>query len=375
MDPVAGFSSYFEQPKTEYKPGASEGEVIVDDSDDNLGSGTRAKGPTTGGGAKRAPAKVGEQTTDVASIHLPRKDGAGPLGGRITKIEDVTDVYLTQDGVGATLPVLAGPREKKTGELSVKVPIGLCKPAEAFGPEVVELVGDPRLVVSFRAYRITEVVGATKDLRVALPPEEYIRPGWYGDCWAPANIHEPYYDFLGTGSVTEATQVHNESSATTDGIATSDAASIMASALEEGMGKLGTDQLFQLALAKGSSIEEAVVYLALIYSIVKQAGFDADAFVQSYAWRPIATMVDVFGSSDLKLSADGERVEEGIEGFHSRAAGPYKNLFGIIIPNIEEIVGVRRDSIQAQRADKRQDKMDRVLAYVARTKLSKAILG
>jgi len=318
-------------------------------------------------------AKTGIRHTDVAIILSPRLHAVGPAGGKIVDVEDVTSVYATPSADGKQLPLFATMKNGKKAKSSVVV--GAAKQADAFGPEVVELMGDPQIMVRFHAFRITEEVQDKKDTRVELAPEEYIRPGWYGDCWASSNISEVYYDFFNIGAITEAMQVQNAASATKPGMETSDAATTVADAINGNSGQLAVDQLIRISQANGSTIEDAVNFLALTYSVVKQAGFDADAFVQSYCWRPIASMLDMFGTYDLKLSADGERVVEGIEGFHSRCAGPYENLFGIIIPNIEEIVGIKRGTVQASKADKRLEKMQKVLTYTARLRVSRALLG
>jgi hypothetical protein len=323
-------------------------------------------------GSKKLPGTATRET-DVASIYAPKVNGTGPMQGRITAVQDVTDVYSTEDGVGKELPLYQGTRDKQ-GNLDVKVSIAEAKKASEFGPDVSSLMGDPDLVVMFNAYRVTEEIARSKSTGIDLPPEEYIRPGWYGDCWHPSKISEVYYDFFNTGSIAEPIQVQN-TDGSQDGLVSSDASSTITSALSGDMGKVSTKQSVQLSLTQDSSIENAVAYLALTYSVIKQAGFNTDAFIQSYCWRPIATMLDMFGTYDLQFSSDGERVLRGVEGFHSRAAGPYENLFGIIVPNIEEIVGVKRGSPQSQKADKRKAKREKVLAYTARLRVSRAILG
>ncbi len=130
-----------------------------------------------------------------------------------------------------------------------------------------------------------------------------------------------------------------------------------------------------LALATNSSIEQAVAFLALTYSYIRSGGFDTEEFFRAYGWRPIATMVDMFGTSDLQLSPDGAQVVQGIEGFHSRAFGPFANLFGLVTSDTESIVGITKGSPQAAKGDVRKAKQDLVLAYVTALQFSRAILG
>jgi hypothetical protein len=131
----------------------------------------------------------------------------------------------------------------------------------------------------------------------------------------------------------------------------------------------------ELSLTKDSNIEQAVAFLVLTYSIIRQAGFDTDQFMRSYTWRPIASMLDIFGSDDLALDAGGKEVVRGVEGFHSRAFGTYEDLYGLVTSDIQDVRGLKKGSIQAQKADTRRRKYNAVLDYVAAIRLSRAILG
>jgi hypothetical protein len=113
----------------------------------------------------------------------------------------------------------------------------------------------------------------------------------------------------------------------------------------------------------------------LSYSVVRHGKFDTDAFIRSYTWRPIATLLDMFGSNDLTLSEDGLDVLQGIEGFHSRAFGPFDNLFGLVPPEVNEILGLKEGSTASHRADTRKRKRAAVLEYLATLKLGKVLLG
>ena len=66
---------------------------------------------------------------------------------------------------------------------------------------------------------------------------------------------------------------------------------------------------------------------------------------------------------------------KGVEGFHSRAFGPYNDLFGLVSPQISNITGIQRGSTAAQRGDTRERKQRAVLEYVGQLQLSRAILG
>lgn len=319
--------------------------------------------------------KVGLRETVVASIYAPRVNSQGPGFGNIIRVEEVTQSNI---GEGKLLPLFGSKRDKKTKQLSINVPVGVTALAEDFGDAVAEFVGDPLIIVTFRAWKVTEEVAQTKTERVELPPEEYIRPGWYGDCWHPSKISEVYYDFFNTGAITEPQQVHNsDGNPKHPGVTNSDASSALADMNNPDKDPLDVarDQLIALSLTKDSSIQQAVAYLVLTYSVIRQAGFDSEQFIRSYTWRPIASMPDMFGSSDLQLAPDGKDVVRGVEGFHSRAFGPYEDLFGLVTPDVESVVGIKRGSPQAQRADTRMRKYNAVLDYVAQLRLSRALIG
>jgi hypothetical protein len=86
-------------------------------------------------------------------------------------------------------------------------------------------------------------------------------------------------------------------------------------------------------------------------------------------------MVDIFGTRDLEFSSDGSAVESGIEGFHSRAFGPYNDLFGLAGPELEDFLGIKRDSTGAQKGDTRGRKQEAVKRYMASLLFSRGLLG
>jgi hypothetical protein len=328
---------------------------------------------------KRDPKKVTKKTTTVASIYAPRVNSQGPGFGRIISVVDVTNREQDADFEFCRLfPVFGGPRDKTNKkQLSVKAPVGFSRPAKDYGKEVVAIVGDPDLIVRFRAYDVTEEKTSSTVERVDLPPEEYIRPGWYGDCWHPSKISEVYYDFFSTGAITEPQQVQNfDGTSGNVSHTTSDAAESYGNMVNDNdPEKFTKDMKIALTLTKDSNIQQAVALLVLTYSVIKQGGFSADEFIRTYTWRPIATMLDMFGTSDLILDAEGKNVVSGVEGFHSRAFGPYENLFGLVTEDLSSIVGIKKGSSQSKKMDTRLLKFQAALAYAAQLRLSRAILG
>ena len=318
------------------------------------------------------------RSTDVAALGAPKVLSIGPNYGQIVNVTDVTQQYQgTSTGGGPQLPLYDGPRRQGTGEAAINVPVGVELSANAYGPQVVALVGgDQSQLVTFRAYRIQEQVPQYRQQQVDLPAEEYIRPGWYGDCWHPSVVGQVYQQYFNTGAITDAQQVTDPGGAS-QGVPNQQAEDALAEAAN---GLDWSDPRTQapavLTLDSNASIQDAVGFLVQTYSYAKLAGtVDIDAFISSYVWRPIASMVDMFGSSDLQLSADGSVVVQGIEGFHSRAFGPYNNLFGLVTADLDSIIGIKRGSTAAQKADVRKRRQDKVKEYVAALQFARAILG
>lgn len=316
------------------------------------------------------------RSTDVAGIDPPRPLSIGPNFGQITKVTDVTRQY-TSDGSGGApvLPVFQGPRREGTGEARVRVPVGLTQKASEYGDDVVALVGDKNVVVTFRAFRVEEEVPRYRKEVVDLPAEEYIRPGWYGDCWHPSAVGKVYQQFFQTGAITDFQQVSDPNGASV-GVPSQEAEDALAAAANGvDFDDPRTNAPALLSLDKDSSIQAAVGFIVQVYSYVKLGGLDVDEFIRSYVWRPVASMVDMFGSSDLQISPDGHQVVQGIEGFHSRAFGPYADLFGLVTPDIEGVTGIKRGSTVAQKADVRGRKQNAVREYVSQLQFARAILG
>lgn len=354
------------------------------------------------------------RTTDVAAIAPPKIGSSGPNSGRVVRVENVTALYAGptteqfDDPIGGkhTLAKVdpspstkslvifwpsrntfnqneaAGDKErasKKLPNIEASVPIGVSIPKDSLSKEVRLALGLGDNVegnVTLIALRITEEVPRFKQQAVDLPAEEYIRPGWYGDIWHPAMISKAYQQFFRTGSITEASFISDPAGGSFN--ATNN---FQAEATErKNTGVYGAedprgDAIAMFALEAGASIEQAVAFLQATYSHIKQNGLDIEEFIRAYTWRPIATLVDMFGTTDLQLSPDGQFVLQGVEGFHSRAFGPFNNLFGLVTQEIDEVVGLKRGTTSATRGDTRKIKQDRVKDYVSALGFARAILG
>ena len=316
------------------------------------------------------------RSTFVAALTPPKRFSLGPSFGNITAVEDVTTTYQGH-GVDADikLPFYQGPRRTGTGEPRIHVPVGLTLPASKYGADVVSLVGNENQLVTFRAFEVMEEVPRYRQEKVDLPAEEYIRPGWYGDCWHPALIGKVYEQFFQTGAITDEQQVTGLDGASV-GVPTQKAIDALAEAAQGvTYDDPRTATAALLALDRDAGIQQAVGFLVQTYSYVKQGGADVEEFLRSYTWRPIASMVDMFGTSDLELSKDGLAVLQGIEGFHSRAFGPYEDLFGLVTSDIETVLGLGRASRAAKNGDTRKRKQDAVKEYVTALQFARAVLG
>ena len=310
-----------------------------------------------GGDAKR-------QTT-IAAVNPPPVGSIGPAGGQVIEVLDVTAAYARSD---ETFQIYLGVRKSPTLK-GVKVKVGRSYPGSYYGDAAAAIFGADDYV-TFHAYEVTEEVPRYRQTTVETPAEEYIRPGWYGPIWKPENIGQVYDQFFKTGAITDPTNV-------TDPQGTNAAGAAQSAQYENETGVSGNDTYNALVsqLDPKASIAQAVEFLVLTYSYIQQAGADADEFIKAYTWRPIASLVDMFGSSDLTLSTDGSRVIKGFEGFHSRAFGQYEDLFGLVTSDIESVLGIKRGAAAAANTDTRKKKQDAVLDYITALQLSRAVLG
>ena len=321
--------------------------------------------------------KVGEtnRSTDVAAINAPKVLSLGPNGGRISNVTDVTATY--NSGSADNRVLLYQAKGKRGGRVQpVFVPVGVPTSGHDLGSDdVTELTGSSDRAVIFRAYRVEEEVPRFRRETVDVPAEVLMMPGWYDNkVWNSANIGKAYQELFGTGSITDPQTVQDNLGGSS---VPSESASEAAESTDEARDTDDprNDALAHLSLDEGSSIQDAVDFLTLTYSFIRQNGLNVDEFKRAYTWRPIATMVDIFGTTDLEFSSDGQDVLRGIEGFHSRAFGPYDDLFGLVAPEIENILGIKRNNPSAQKADTRKRKQEAVQQLSAALTFSRGILG
>ena len=321
------------------------------------------------------PSPVPAQRTSVVAAVVtnpPSVGGTGPNKGTIISVTDVTGAYANQ-----SVTLYSDPNSTGSGAAPSSVMVGLLQPAYEYGLDVVAYIGDTEQVVEFGAYSIVESITQYTGQIVQLPMEEYIRPGWYGDCWHPLLIGQAYQQFFSCGSITDqqSVQLGDGSVSSLGGSYAAAQQALAQAAKATSSSDPAANAPGLLALDKNASIQAAVAFIVSTYSTAKTSGASIDDFISSYTWRPIATMIDMFGTSDLTLDSTGQNVVSGTEGFHSRAFGNYSNLFGLVSPAITSMLGITAGSTTAQNADTRARKQQAVLAYVYAAQASRAAIG
>lgn len=119
------------------------------------------------------------------------------------------------------------------------------------------------------------------------------------------------------------------------------------------------------------SIEEAIDELVLAYRHLRDNGKDLHAWLETYRYRPIATLEDMMGSPDLEVNDKGD-VVKGKRGFRTWAYGPFENLEGFE-SKANELD--KKGTKVAKGLDTRKDKHDRVLQYVSELRKGVGQLG
>lgn len=307
----------------------------------------------------------GLRATRVAALQAPRIGNLGPQYGVISRVDDITAERSAAPGrLADTLPIYTGPRRKGDPSLDGEAKIGTPVRLGDVSPKLAIDQGVNK-VVTFKAFVVWEKVPNYRKNTVDLPAEEYMKPGWYDDCWSSSRIGAIYQQYFKTGAITDMTQIGDP-----DGVPVGtpkqrarDQLAINATDSQESDARRGISPAV-LTLDQDASIEQAVRFLLLTYSYMKQGGLSIDKFIQAYTHREVATLPDIFGTSDLQLDARGLKAEKGLEGFHSRAFGPYDDLFGLVTPEITEILGIKKADKARELGDVRGRRHQAVLDYV-----------
>ena len=321
------------------------------------------------------------RSTDVAAVSPPSPGSMGPAYGEIVAVQDVTEQYMSGDSGGdnyKTLPAFTT-RPVGQGARSNNVPdviIGYAQPVSAYDPRVAPMFDSVNQIVMFRAYRVSERVSRYTSQTVDMPIEELIRPGWYGDCWHPGKIGDVYNEFFGIGAIT-------------------DPSAVSAPVGPGGSYPQNTDEVQQVLTLPDKSttdpktgktvnniaIRDAIDFLSALYSYVKKNELSVADFIRSYTWRPIMSMQQLFGDANLQYQVDGRAMRPlngAREGFHSRAFGDYEDIFLLVPPEVDSVLGIKRNdtsNLFAMKGDTRRAKRIAVQEYLAALLYSSAVLG
>jgi len=358
--------------------------------------------------------KFGTKHTVVACLsdNIPKIKGRGPCHGVITKVsEDLTSKFNGQE-----FPVYPGPGTATVGEFTT-------------GPSNTEgQVGPSNF---YRARRVTEEVEVRKKIATTRPMEDAIAPPWIWDGWKNLKIGETYKEMIGTYAITDVQGVistelvgnallaDKELQALYDtelGYQTGSGAyldkdntgdyqsrpSVPAQdkvvtnrrkrkgkqppptvSQEAASGELSAAMM--LAIDTDKTIEASIDFLVRVYSMVRTGGFDVGEFIRQYTWRPIATIDQILGTSDLIIEEayknNGKNgVIQGTEGFHSRAFGNVAGLENLVNASVHKVLGLSVDKNHATlvRLDNRARKWTAVMAYadeLVGEKGSRGLLG
>lgn len=212
----------------------------------------------------------------------------------------------------------------------------------AGGSALVSLAGTAGATIGFLyKFEVTEEVayGTFTDRTIEVPFEDQVRPPWLSTCFHNSNITKYYKDLLGVGSIMDfGTRL--KGAADTEGVDT-------------GVSVSTTDT--------GLTVQAAVENIAHLYSVARESGDPQVLEDLSYSLtkRPIATMLQMLGSFDLKYDTKGQRVS-GVEGFHSKAFGGsvFEDMSGV-----SDATGKADLSIN-QNIDPRAPRREAIVNYV-----------
>lgn len=409
---------------------------------------------TQGGTAVQSSTRTRRTVVACLTAPQAGEGATGYYGGEITNVEDVTDQYTRRttsrrgrtEGQGALPLFIPDTTYRGRARRGTQVPVGVQRPAREYGPEVVALVGtggaydasarsvegdrssSTEIMVEFRAYRLTESVGLYRREERPIPPEDYLFPPWFGRSYRTERIGALYAYFFGTGALTDNTivlepgvtpQQYNEQNTEGTGAflallrtqVTAQVGQIAQQAVagfdaspqpgdnsvpEEGGEMVGAPTVADNSGSLGeietrSPIAHAIDEIVRIYSRIKANRYDVHEFVRTYTWRPIASMVEVFGTANLEITDEGE-VVRGVEGFHSRAFGDFDDLRQLVGPvdgvRPRTVIGVSTEDSDetgtasatspeaiSARLDTRKEKRLYVLRYLYRQLSSSGIRG
>lgn len=320
------------------------------------------------------------RTTTVAALSgdPPRVGQMGPYFGTITSVNQVsrTGQFLL---FGTFLPQGVRDRGRQRSR-ETRVSVGVRQPARNFPAEVQRQVPSPDTEVEFTAYEIEEEIERYSGDIVDIPFEDFVRPPWMSDVWKNDRIGATYLQLIGTGAITDDIVTHTGSEEAPSGSASSDLETPIEDADAASRNRQDPTDWQRASggtvqdAAMRIRVERAIDLLVRSYSEIRHEDLDVQEYIRALNWRPIADLIQMLGSRDLKINQETGETANGEMGFHSLAFG--HGPMGRNIRNLlrgedsRRILGIGTGEGQDRanllsRLDKRADKADRVMAYVS----------
>ena len=332
-----------------------------------------------------------QSQTEILIPDFPGKlkvGGVGPLGGKIIQIQCFSDLAVLVEGseinqsVG---PVVYYKEVFEEGDIVIP-----CDYVDSAGnlvdrdgvthsyddmPPLIDDMGastsgkiiktiqrrtkkrlkDKGLFPMWRHVAIYEEVNVPKSKRLSklLPIEEALRPPWFSPLYSNWFIGEQIYEkFFGCGSIVDIAYFTSPFGSGGFGTGQQQQREMLDKLQGAGNDTKTVLGILSDAEAKNISdvpdVESSVDVLAYVYGSIKRMGLDSNKFINDYIKRPIATMENIFGSSNLAYKVvktevtnkKGKKTEvsklelvAGTPGFHSTAilGGELgKDLLGLV---------------------------------------------
>jgi hypothetical protein len=260
--------------------------------------------------------------------------GIGPRGYKIVQIQCFSDAAIGVIGkeinkkIGAGEQIIIGPgtidefvMDERTGKRKLRS----------------NVVKNDQVYYLWKSIAIYEEKPVKRTLTKLLPVEEALRPPWFSPLYSNWFIGSEIYDpFLGTGSVVDQALFVAPTGAASFGASRDEQEEMLAKVKAAGNDQKMVLKVLQEAEVSGISnvpdIESSLDVLAYIYGEVVRQGLDVHRFVNDYTKRPIASLEQILGSSDLRYEEDGDKLKtlSGVAGFHSTAVADFGELKGLL---------------------------------------------
>jgi len=241
------------------------------------------------------------------------------------------------------------------------------------GTDIVKATADDGSTDPIAWTSIMIVEDVTSKRTKLLPIEEILRPGWFSPHYSNLYIGDKIYNpYFGTGAITDQIVFSSPNGLSIQGVGAERDAVLKVlqgtadeTSLVDKVSRLSQTHLFDIP-----DVETAVNILAYQYGEIRRQGLDVHKFINDYTYRPIATLVDIFGTQDLEYEQDGNKLKlkTGTPGFHSTSIAPFGNLLGLVDnPDIELPRSNENKSSRVPRyIDKRPDRRKQVENYAGK---------